>query len=250
MTTKPTVLVTGGSRGIGRAIVLLAVKRGYDVAFTYLSNKAAADALVKDVEALGGTAMGVQADAGYRDQTAKAFAAAWDKFGRLDGVIANAGIAGASRSILDAEESFLENIFRTNVYSTFYAIAEAVKRMSILHGGKGGTIVTMSSATARHGGFPNLAHYASSKGAIDSLTLAMAKELPQHGVRINAVRPGMIATEIHDFHGGEEMFKKTAPMIPLGRVGQADEVAEAALFLLGPQSAYVHGAILDISGGR
>jgi len=250
MNAKPTLFVTGGSRGIGRAIVLLAVKRGYDAVFTYQSNKVAADELVKEVEAAGGKALGVKAEVGSREQLAAAFEAGWQKFGRLDALVTNAGVVGEPRSILDAEAGHLESVFRINVFGVFYAIAEAVKRMSVLHGGKGGAIVNMGSAASRHGGMVNEAHYASSKGAIDSLTLALAKELPQHGVRINTLRPGVIETSIHEIHGGEELFRKVASMIPLGRIGQAEEVAEAVLFLLGSQSSYVHGATLDIAGGR
>jgi NAD(P)-dependent dehydrogenase (short-subunit alcohol dehydrogenase family) len=247
---RKLILVTGASRGIGRAIALAAACQNYDVAFTFKSGHAEAEALVTQLQALGVDALALNADGGDQWQTRRAFADVEARFGRLDALVANAGIIGAPQSILDADHAHLAEVFRVNVLGTFFAISEGVRRMSLRHGGQGGAIVVMSSAAARHGGMPQEAHYAASKGALDSMTLSLAKELPDHGVRINALRPGMIRTAIHDIHGGVATISATEATIPLRRVGEPEEVADTVMFLLGPASAYVHGAILDVSGGR
>jgi NAD(P)-dependent dehydrogenase (short-subunit alcohol dehydrogenase family) len=250
MGSRKLIFVTGASRGIGRAIALAAARDNYDVAFTYRSAQAEAVVLVSQLQALGVDALAFAADGGDQAQTQRAFAAAEARFGRLDALVANAGIIGAPRSIVDVDHDHLAAVFRVNVLGTFFAISEAVRRMSVHHGGQGGAIVVMSSAAARHGGMIQEAHYAASKGALDSMTLSLAKELPDHGVRINALRPGVIRTAIHDIHGGGAAISATEAAIPLRRAGEPAEVADTAMFLLGPASAYVHGAILDVSGGR
>lgn len=250
MKGRPLIFITGGSRGIGRAIAFAGARLGYDIAFTYRSGKAEADELLRQLMALGGDAMAVRADGASQEETRRAFAEVEARFGRLDGLVANAGIVGEPRSILDVDEEHLSAVLRINVLGTFFAIGEAARRMSTQRGGSGGAIVVMSSAAARHGGMVKEAHYAASKGAMDSMTLALAKELPDHGIRINALRPGVIRTAIHDVHGGEQTIAAVEPAIPLKRAGVPEEVAEAAMFLLGDASSYIHGAIIDISGGR
>ena len=244
------VLVTGGSRGIGRAVALRAAAAGWNVAFTYRSDQAAAFQTVSEIEARGGLAVAIRADVGNQREVRDAFAGVMDRFGRLDAVVNNAGVIGGQRAIADVDEEQLLAVFRPNVFGTFYCAAEAVRRMSLLRGGRGGVIINISSAAARHGGMPNESHYAASKGALDSLTVALAKELAPHGIRVNAVRPGLIATSIHDAHGGEETLRRIAPTVPLGRAGTVEEVASTVVFLMSGESSYVHGAVLDVSGGR
>jgi NAD(P)-dependent dehydrogenase (short-subunit alcohol dehydrogenase family) len=246
----PVIFVSGGSRGIGRSIVLLAAERGYRVAFSFVSDADAANTVVDLSRALGSPAMAIRADVGVQDEACGAIAQTADHFGRLDGLVNNAGVIGAPRSILDTDEALLARVFAINVFGAFYCTAEAVRRMSTQHGANGGAIVNMSSASARHGGLPLEAHYAASKGALDSLTVSLAKELPAHGIRVNSIRPGIIATAIHDVHGGESTIRSAQSIVPLGRAGTSDEVAEVVMFLLGDRSSYIHGAIIDVSGGR
>ncbi len=250
MTTGRTLLVTGGNRGLGRSIVLLAAARGWNVALSFRQNRVEAEAVVEAAVEAGVEAIAIQADTADKSAVFALVDQVRARFGRLDGVVANAGIVGAPRGIEDVDEDHLDEVFRTNVLGVMYTVGAATRAMSKSHGGEGGSIVLMSSAAARHGGMVKEAHYAASKGAIDSLNHALAKELPPHGIRINTLRPGVIRTAIHDIHGGEELIAKVEPGIPLGRAGEADEVAEAALFLLEDRSSYVHGAILDVTGGR
>ncbi len=248
--TKPTALITGGSRSIGRATCVTMAKQGWNICFSYVQNQAAALETVAMVEAAGGQVLAVKADVANREDIKQLFAAAFKAFGRLDALINNAGIVGEPRSILDADDAHLTDVFRTNVLSYFFCTSEAARLMSTERGGKGGSIVNMSSAAARHGGMPNEAHYAASKGAVDSFTFALAKELAPHGIRVNAVRPGLINTTIHEAHGGQALINKIGPTVPLGRAGTAEEVAEVIAFLAGPLSSYVHGTLVDVSGGR
>jgi len=250
MTQRSVIFVTGGSRGIGRAIVLAAADHGYDVAFTYRSAESEAQKLVAEVESKGAKALALCADGASQADTRHAIQTAAEQFGRLDALVVNAGIVGEPRSILDVDADHLTHVFNTNVLGAFYAIGAAAGVMSTQRGGNGGTILVMSSAAARHGGMANESHYAASKGAVDSMTLALAKELPAHGIRINSLRPGVIRTTLHDIHGGEELIAAVEKGIPLGRAGSTDEVADVVLYLLGPRSSYIHGAVVDVSGGR
>jgi NAD(P)-dependent dehydrogenase (short-subunit alcohol dehydrogenase family) len=243
-------LVTGGSRGIGRAIAVALAREGWDLCISYVANAAAARETVALVEREGRRALAVQADMASQDDVRRLFALSQETFGRLDALVNNAGIVGGLRSIFDADAQHLRGVFDANVLGCFYCVAEAAKLMSTQKGGHGGAIVNMSSVAARTGGMPQEAHYAASKGAVDSLTLGLARELAPHGIRINAVRPGLIDTEIHEAHGGQATLAKLAPTVPLARVGTADEVAEVVGFLCGPRSSYIHGALLDVSGGR
>jgi len=246
----PTAVVSGGSRGIGRAVAVALARQGWNVCFSYVANATAAEETTANIKAAGGRALAVRADVAVREDIKQLFEAAFKEFGRLDAMVNNAGIVGEPRSILDADDEHLTTVFRTNVLGSFFCVSEAARLMSTQRGGKGGAIVNMSSAAARHGGMPNEAHYAASKGAIDSFTLALAKELAPHGIRVNAVRPGLINTEIHEAHGGQELINRIGPMVPIGRAGTADEVAEVVAFLAGPLSSYMHGALVDVSGGR
>ncbi|MBA2961413.1 MULTISPECIES: SDR family oxidoreductase [Ramlibacter] len=243
-------VVTGGSRGIGRAIALALARQGWDVCISYASNAAAADETVKAVQQAGRQALAVQADMASHADIQRLFAACRKTFGRLDALVNNAGVVGGLRSIFDADPAHLREVFDANVLGCFLCAGEAAKAMSTQKGGQGGAIVNMSSVAARTGGMPQEAHYAASKGAVDSLTLALTRELAPHGIRVNAVRPGLIDTSIHEAHGGQATLDKLAPTVPLARVGTVDEVAEVVAFLCGPQSSYMHGALVDVSGGR
>ena len=243
-------IVTGGSRGIGRAVALTLAKQGWDICISYMSNAAAAEATVAAIRETGRRGLAVQADVASQADTRRLFAASKEAFGRLDALVNNAGVVGGLRSIFDADEEHLRGVFDANVLGCFYCAGEAGKAMSTQKGGSGGAMVNVSSAASRTGGMPQEAHYAASKGAVDSLTLALAKELAPHGIRVNAVRPGLIDTEIHEAHGGQETLARLAPTVPLARVGTVDEVAEVVAFLCGPASSYMHGALVDVSGGR
>jgi len=243
-------IVTGGSRGIGRAIAVALARQGWNVCVSYISNAAAAGETAAMIVAAGGRALTVKADMASRQDIRRLFAETARAFGRLDALVNNAGVVGGLRSIFDADEEHLRGVFDANVLGCFYCCAEAATVMSTQKGGRGGAIVNISSVAARTGGMPQEAHYAASKGALDSLTLALTKELAPHGIRVNAVRPGLINTEIHEAHGGQATLAKLGPTVPLGRVGTADEVAEVVAFLCGPLSSYMDGALVDVSGGR
>jgi NAD(P)-dependent dehydrogenase (short-subunit alcohol dehydrogenase family) len=244
------MIVTGASRGIGAAIARQATVSGYAVVVNYHRSRAAAEALVADILAAGGRAFALCADVSRSEGAARLFAEVDREFGVPDVLVNNAGVIGAPTPIEAASATHLTEVFAANVLSTFFCCREATLRMSRRLGGRGGAIINMSSAAARHGGLPNEAHYAASKGAIDSLTFALAKELGPQGIRVNAVRPGLIDTAIHDAHGGKATIDALAPGLPLGRAGTADEVAHSVMWPASSAAAYVHGALVDVSGGR
>ncbi len=247
---KKVMLVTGASRGIGAEIALLAGRSGYRVGVNYLRSEAAANAVVAQIRAAGGEAIPLQADVGQLDQVERMFAQLDEAFGPLDVLVNNAGVLANFR--VDAvDETNVADLFRANVFSIYFCSREAVRRMSTAHAGKGGAIINMSSVAARLGGLGGGAAYAASKGAIDSFNLALAREVGAEGIRVNAIRPGLISTEIHDLHGGiaqMEQMAKTA--VPLGRAGSAAEVAQVALWLASDAASYVHGTVVDVAGGR
>ncbi len=245
--TRRVMVVTGGSRGIGAAIARLAARAGYDVAVNFVRNAQAAADVVKAVEEAGGRGAAFQADVGDDAHVARMFEEIDRKLGRVNVLVNNAGILG-NRRVEDMNEESLLEIFRANVFSMYYCTREAVRRMSTKHGGKGGAIVNMSSVASRLGGLAGGSHYAATKGAIDSFSLALAKEVGPEGIRVNTIRPGLIETEIHDVHGG--MNDALAKSVPLGRSGSADEVARAAIWLASDDASYVHGAVVDVAGGR
>lgn len=244
------MIVTGASRGIGAAIARLAGQRGYDVCVNYGKSKGPADEVVAAIRASGGKAIAVQADMSDDAAVKRLFAEVDQQLGTVNVLVNNAGIINRQCRADEMTPALLAEIFAHNTFSAFYATREAIKRMSTRHGGKGGSIVTISSAAARHGGLPMETHYAASKGALDSMTIGLAKEVGQEGVRVNAIRPGLINTTIHEAHGGQATIKAAAPTIPIGRAGTVDELAEAALWLASDAASYVHGAIIDVSGGR
>lgn len=247
---KKILLVTGASRGIGAQIALLAGRSGYRVGVNYLHSAGLAQAVVEEILASGGEAVALQADVGRLDEVVRMFGQLDAAFGALDVLVNNAGVLANFR-VDNVDENNVADVFRANVFSAYYCSREAIRRMSAAHGGKGGVIVNMSSVASRLGGLGGGAAYAASKGAIDSFNLALAKEVGPEGIRVNAIRPGLISTEIHEVHGGVakmEQMAKTA--VPLGRAGTASEVAEVALWLASDVASYVHGTVIDVAGGR
>ncbi|MBB6409569.1 SDR family oxidoreductase [Mesorhizobium sangaii] len=251
MTDKQKVLlVTGGSRGIGAAICRLGSKAGYRVAVNYAANKDAADALVAEIQAAGGDALAVKGDVGVEADIVAMFGAVYRAYGRLDAFVNNAGIVDVKARVDEMDFSRLERMMRINVVGSFLCAREAVKRMSTRHGGKGGAIVNISSAAAVLGAADNYVDYAASKGAIDTFTIGLAREVALEGIRVNAVRPGIIDTDIHASGGQPDRVALIQDTLPMKRAGTADEVAGAVLYLLSDAASYTTGAILNVSGGR
>ncbi|PIF75392.1 NAD(P)-dependent dehydrogenase (short-subunit alcohol dehydrogenase family) [Variovorax sp. 54] len=244
------LLITGGGRGIGAATALLAAKRGYAVAVNYASNSLAADEVVRTIRAGGGTAMAVQADVGDEAQVLAMFAKIDARLGRLTALVNNAGVVDVQARVDEMSVARMERMFRINVIGSFVCAREAVKRMSTKYGGAGGAIVNISSGAARLGSPGQYVDYAASKAAIDTLTIGLAKEVAMEGIRVNAVRPGLIDTEIHASGGMPERAAELAPTVPMQRTGSPEEIAGAILWLLSPEASYTTMALLDVTGGR
>jgi NAD(P)-dependent dehydrogenase (short-subunit alcohol dehydrogenase family) len=247
---QPIVLITGGSRGIGAATALAAAQAGYAVAVNYHRNALAADDVVRHIRAHGGQAITVQADVADEVQILAMFAQVDAQLGRISALVNNAGVVDAAARVDALDMARLKRMFDTNVLGSMVCAREAVLRMSTRHGGNGGTIVNVSSAAARIGSPGQYVDYAASKGAIDTFTLGLAKEVATEGIRVNAVRPGIIDTDIHASGGQPDKAQQSAPNIPMQRPGTAMEVAQAILWLMGPQSSYTTGTLLDVAGGR
>jgi NAD(P)-dependent dehydrogenase (short-subunit alcohol dehydrogenase family) len=247
---QPALIITGGSRGIGAATALLAAQRGYSVAVNYTRQAAAADAVVTQIRAAGGTAMAVQADVADEGQVLAMFRQVDSTLGRLSGLVNNAGVVDRAERLDAMDTQRLRRMFDINVLGSFLCARQAVLRMSTRHGGTGGAIVNVSSAAARLGGAGQYVDYAAAKGAIDTFTLGLAREVATEGIRVNAVRPGIIETEIHASGGQPHRARTMAPSVPMQRAGTAQEVAHSIVWLLSEQSSYTTGAILDVTGGR
>ena len=250
MTHQKVVLITGGSRGIGAATALLAAQHGWAVAVNYVANSLAADEVVRQIRASGGTAMSVQADVAVEAQVLRLFEAVDAKLGRIDGLVNNAGVVDMPARVDEMTVARLERMWTTNITSSFVCAREAVKRMSTRYGGTGGSIVNLSSAAARLGSPGQYVDYAASKAAIDAFTLGLAKEVAAEGIRVNAVRPGIIDTDIHASGGQPDRAAQVAPLVPMQRAGTAHEVAQAIVWLLSEASSYTTGSIVDVAGGR
>ena len=244
------VLITGGSRGIGAATALLAASRGYAVCVNYRRHKAAADRVVASIEASGGRAIAVPADIANEAEVVRLFAACDAAFGRLDALVNNAGILETQMRVEAMDAARLERVFATNVTGSFMCAREAVKRMSTRHGGTGGSIVNLSSRAAVLGSPDEYVDYAASKAAIDTLTIGLAKEVAAEGIRVNAIRAGVIQTEIHASGGEPGRVDRVKAAVPMKRGGTAEEVANAILWLMSDESSYTTGSFIDVSGGR
>ncbi|MDQ3261554.1 MAG: SDR family oxidoreductase [Burkholderiales bacterium] len=243
------LLVTGASRGIGAATAKLGAARGFDVCVNYNSNGALAEAVVKDIRASGRAAVAVQADTSQEQDVVRLFKACDRELGPVSALVNNAGITGGVALIEEVNAHMLRELMEINIVGYFLCAKEAVKRMSTARGGTGGAIVNVSSRAADLGGANEWIHYAASRGATDTMTRGMSIELGKKGIRVNAVQPGIIDTDIHAT-GLPARMEKSLPNIPIGRVGQAQEVAETILWLLSDQASYVTGAIVNVSGGR
>jgi NAD(P)-dependent dehydrogenase (short-subunit alcohol dehydrogenase family) len=248
--TDKVVVITGGSRGIGRATALAASARGYRIVVGFASNQAAANEVVAAIEARNGKAIAVKCDVGSEQDILALFKAA-DAFGTLGALVNNAGIVGKSGVRVDEMSAErIQQMMAVNVTGSILCAREAVKRMSTRHGGEGGVIVNLSSVAARLGAPNTYVDYAASKGAIDSFTVGLGYEVAGEGIRVAGIRPGLIDTDIHAAGGEPDRAHRLAHMVPMKRVGTADEIANAIVWLISDEASYVTSAILDVSGGR
>jgi NAD(P)-dependent dehydrogenase (short-subunit alcohol dehydrogenase family) len=248
--TDKVAIITGGSRGIGRATAIAAAARGYRIVVGYASNQGAANEVVSKIEAKNGKAVAVKCDVAHESDILQLFEAS-DKFGTLGALVNNAGIVGKSGVRVDEMSAQrIHEMMAVNVTGSILCAREAVKRMSTKHGGKGGIIVNISSVAAKLGAPNTYVDYAASKGAIDSFTLGLGLEVAAEGIRVAGIRPGLIDTEIHAAGGEPDRAHRLAPMVPMKRVGHAEEIANAVVWLMSDEASYVTGATIDVSGGR
>ena len=247
---KPALLVTGGSRGIGAATARLAAARGYAVCLSYRSNAAAAASVVNEIDRAGGAAIAVPADVAIEADVLRLFETVDRRFGRLQALVNNAGILERQMRVDEMDAGRIGRVLATNVLGPFLCAREAVRRMSKRHGGSGGAIVNVSSMAATLGSPNEYVDYAASKGAIDSMTVGLAREVATEGIRVNAVRPGVIYTDIHASGGEPGRVDRVKAAVPMRRGGTAEEVARAILWLLSDEASYSTGAFIDVSGGR
>jgi NAD(P)-dependent dehydrogenase (short-subunit alcohol dehydrogenase family) len=244
------VIVTGGSRGIGAAVARLAAAQGYAVAVNFLQNQTAAQRVVEEIASSGGSAIPIKGDVAREGDIVRLFKEAEEALGPVYGLVNNAGITGGFARIEKIQTNNLVDVLVTNVAGTILCAREAVKRMSTQKGGRGGSIVNISSLAARTGGAGEWVHYAATKGAVNSFTIGLAREVVSEGIRVNAVAPGLIDTDIHASNGAPDRLQRMSPSIPLRRAGRAEEVAEGVVWLLSDAASYTTGAILEIGGGR
>jgi NAD(P)-dependent dehydrogenase (short-subunit alcohol dehydrogenase family) len=244
------MIITGGGRGIGAATARLAAKRGYSVCVNYLRDSAAAETLVRDIRADGGSAVAVAGDVSVEKDVLHLFEACDRSLGRVDALVNNAGIVATRARVDEIGVERLQRLMAVNIVGAFLCAREAIKRMSTKHGGKGGAIVNVSSGAARLGSPSEWVDYAASKGAIDTMTLGLSKELADDGIRVNCVRPGFVNTGIHAGAGEPDRIERLRGTIPMKRGGEPEEVANAILWLLSEEASYSTGAILDVTGGR
>ncbi|MEY4471685.1 MAG: 3-oxoacyl-[acyl-carrier-protein] reductase FabG [Pseudomonadota bacterium] len=244
------LLVTGGSRGIGAATALLAAQQGWSVAVNYTANSLAADEVVRQIRSSGGHAISIQADVADEAQVLRMFEHIDAKMGRLQGLVNNAGVVDMTARVDEMSVARWKRMFEINVIGSLICAREAVRRMSTRHGGEGGSIVNVSSAAARLGAPGQYVDYAAAKGAIDAFTIGLAKEVAAEGIRVNAVRPGLIETDIHASGGLPNRVKDLQHLVPAQRGGSAEEVAEAIVWLLSDSASYTTMSFLDVSGGR
>jgi NAD(P)-dependent dehydrogenase (short-subunit alcohol dehydrogenase family) len=246
----PLILITGGGRGIGAATARLAAAQGYDVAISFVSNEAAALAVAADVEAFGRRALPVRADSADPEQVAQLFAAIDRTFGRIDVLVNNAAVLAPQSPMEDLEYERMRRIFAVNSIGPILCAQQAVRRMSYRHQGQGGSVINISSASARLGSPNEYVDYAASKGAVESFTIGLAKEVAREGIRVNCIRPGHIYTDMHASGGEPGRVDRVKDSIPMGRGGQPEEVAQAILWLASAQASFVTGTFLDVTGGK
>ncbi len=247
--TDKVVIITGGSRGIGRATAIAAAARGFRVCIGYVSNEAAARSVVSAIEAKNGKAIAVKCDVGIERDILALFEAA-DGFGTLGALVNNAGVVGTTSRVDEMSAERIQRMMAVNVTGSILCAREAVKRLSTRHGGEGGVIINLSSVAAKLGSPHTYVDYAASKGAIDSFTIGLGHEVAGEGIRVAAIRPGLIDTEIHASGGEPDRAYRLSHMVPMQRVGTADEIANAIVWLMSEEASYVTSAILDVSGGR
>jgi NAD(P)-dependent dehydrogenase (short-subunit alcohol dehydrogenase family) len=244
------LLITGASRGIGAATARLAAERGHDVCVNFRADEGAAAAVVSEVRAEGRRAVAIQADVASEPEVVRLFDAVEQALGRIDGLVNNAGILARQMRVEQMDAARLERVFATNVTGAFICAREAVRRMSTRHGGSGGAIVNVSSRAAVLGAAGEYVDYAASKAAVDALTIGLSREVAGEGIRVNAVRPGIIDTTIHASGGEPGRVARLGPQLPMGRGGEPGEVARAILWLLSEEASYVTGTFIDVGGGR
>lgn len=246
----PLILITGGSRGIGAATARLAAAQGYDVAISFVSDQAAAHAIAADVRGAGRRSLAVRADSADPDQVAQLFAAIDREFGRIDVLVNNAAVLAQQSRLEDLGFERMQRIFAVNAIGPILCAQQAAKRMSYRHNGRGGSVVNISSASARLGSPGEYVDYAASKGALETFTTGFAKEVAREGIRVNCIRPGHIYTEMHASGGEPGRVDRVKDSIPMGRGGHAEEVARAILWLAGAEASFVTGTFLDVTGGK
>ncbi len=245
-----TLIITGASRGIGAAIAGLAAARGFFVAMNYSNAQSEGESVLRHITSSGGRACAIQADMAREEDILRLFETAERELGPIKALVNNAGITGGFSRVESVTAKTLEQVMAVNVTGAILCAREAVRRMSTKHGGSGGAIVNISSRAAKIGSANEWVHYAASKGAIDSFTIGLAREVANEGIRVNGVAPGLIVTGLHAAHGDPERPNRLANSIPMQRPGTVDEVAEAVLWLLSPAASYITGAILEVGGGR
>jgi NAD(P)-dependent dehydrogenase (short-subunit alcohol dehydrogenase family) len=247
---EKVLIVTGASRGIGAAIARSAGRAHWRVAVNYVRDSAAAEKVVREILACGGSALAVQGDVAREEDVRSLFAQVDRQFGRLDGLVNNAGMVGKLGRLDQLEAADLKRVFEVNTFGAFLCAREAVRRMSSVHGGRGGAIVNISSGAASLGSPGEFVHYAASKAVLNAMTLGLAREVGREGIRVNAVEPGLVETEMHQAIGGAERTERMLPTIAMGRSGAPEEIVGPVLFLLSEAASYVTGAILRVAGGR
>jgi NAD(P)-dependent dehydrogenase (short-subunit alcohol dehydrogenase family) len=250
MSRRPVVLITGAGRGIGAATAQLAAGRGFDVAVNYKTDARSANAVIDAVKAQGRAGLAIQGDMGVEADISRMFETVGEKLGPLTHFVYNCGITGRASRLEDVDPATIREVVDVNVLGALIALRHAIRRMSKKRGGEGGAVVLISSMAATLGGPNEYIWYAASKGAIESMTVGLSRELAQDGIRVNAVSPGMIATEIHASGGMPDRLARLGPTLPMGRPGRPEEVAEAILFLLSDAASYITGTVLRVSGGR
>lgn len=250
MMNARVLIVTGASRGIGAAIARLTARHGFRVAVNFSGNKSAAQEVVRTIIEAGGQAMPIRADVAREKEVMRLFDTTERELGRVDALVNNAGVTGGFARVEALQAKALNQVLAVNVAGTILCSREGVRRMSTRHGGKGGAIVNISSLAARTGGAGEWVHYAATKGAVNAFTIGLAREVANEGIRVNAVAPGLIETDLHAANGAPDRLERLSPTIPMRRAGTAEEVAEGVLWLLSPAASYTTGAILEIGGGR